>query len=63
MRTCEACGREYSVPRGGRITCSYCGYNNASGGHPRSLASLRQIEYRRRQQEASQRQAQEDSYD
>jgi len=58
MRTCEACGREYSVPRGARITCSYCGYNN-----PRSLPSLRQIEYRRRQREVRRRQAQEDSYD
>ena len=35
MRSCEACGREFTPVRR-RATCPYCGFNNGRGSWPRS---------------------------
>ncbi len=47
MRTCQACGREFVRKRHHPMACIYCGYNNAPGGMPRSLASLQRMEVER----------------
>jgi len=52
MRTCEACGRDFVCRKGMSMTCPYCGYNTCPLAHmPRSEASLRDLEERRREQE------------
>ena len=58
MRACEACSREFTVARGGTMTCPFCGHNNAPSAYPRSLASLRKIE-----QDRQEREARENRYD
>ncbi len=60
MRACEACSRDFSSQSG---TCPYCGYNNTRSYHPRSQASLKALELRRKEDEKLQRQAREESYD
>jgi hypothetical protein len=53
MRTCEACGRDFICRKGMSMTCPYCGYNTCPLTHmPRSQASLRDLEERRRELEA-----------
>ena len=55
MRTCEACGREFT-PFRREPTCPYCGYNtNPRSPFPRSKASLARMERDRREREEMER--------
>jgi len=40
MRACEACGREFN---GSFPDCSWCGFNNARRGGPRSKRTLAEL--------------------
>lgn len=56
MRRCEACCREFTSRS---ADCPYCGFNNASGGGPRSKRVLAEMERRRQEQEKLERELSE----
>jgi len=59
MRTCEACGREFTLVHRDP-TCPYCGYNtDPRSPLPRSKASLARMEQDRQEQEERERELNE----
>ena len=51
MKTCEACGREFTGKRRRPLDCAWCGYDNSRSALPYSESYLNELAEKRKRDE------------